>query len=95
MEYVIHIIIVMSCLFALMDSRRLDRISPAMVDLVLREYSHSPHKPRIHGLVKSYIEDTTLPGLRPAHTIDWISELVQVDHYQDLHEAVIAASHAD
>jgi hypothetical protein len=93
MGYIIDIIIVMSCLFALLDSRGLDRISPAMVNLVLKEYSNSPHKTRIRGLVKSYVNDTTLAGLRPARTIDRISDLVQVEQYKDLHEAVIAAYH--
>jgi predicted metallopeptidase len=81
MGYVIDIIIVMSCLFALVDSRGLDRISPAMVNLVLREYSRSLHKARIYELIKSYVNDTTLPGLRPARTIVRISELVQVNNF--------------
>ncbi|KAF9507002.1 hypothetical protein BS47DRAFT_1352209 [Hydnum rufescens UP504] len=87
MGYVIDIIIVMSCLFALVDSRGLDRISPGMVNLVLREYSQ--HKGSIHEQVKSYVNDTTLPGLRPKRAINQISELVNGVRYKDLHEAVI------
>ncbi|KAF9516296.1 hypothetical protein BS47DRAFT_1340888 [Hydnum rufescens UP504] len=80
MEYVIDMIIVMSRLFALVDSRGLDRISPAMVNL---------HKGSIHEQVKSYVTDTTLPGLRPKRTIDRISELVKVEQYRELHAAWI------
>jgi len=83
-------IIVMSCLFALVDSRGLDRISLAMVNLVLREYSQ--HKGSIHEQVKSYVTDTTLPGLRPKRAIDRISELVKVGQYRELHAAVILSA---
>jgi hypothetical protein len=91
MAYVIDIIIVTSCLFTLVDSCRLDRISPAVVIPVLGRYSDSPYKDRIHDSVRSYIDGTTLSALRPARAINRISELVQVDRYRDLHEAVITA----
>jgi hypothetical protein len=90
MGYVIDLIIVMSCLFALVDSRGLDRISPAMVNLVLREYSQ--HKGSIHEQVKSCVTDTTLPGLRPKRAINLISELVDGERHKDLHEAVILSA---
>ncbi|KAF9512330.1 hypothetical protein BS47DRAFT_1394330 [Hydnum rufescens UP504] len=87
MGYVIDLIIVMSCLFTLVDSRGFDRISPAMVNLVLRVYSQ--YKGSIHEQVKSYVNDTTLPGLRPKRTINQIPELVNGEQYKDLHRAVI------
>jgi len=89
MGYVIDIIIVMSCLFALVDSRGLDQISPAVVNLVVGAYSDSPHKRRVHNLIRSYIDGTSLQALRPGRAIEQISDLVQVD--KDLHEAVISA----
>jgi hypothetical protein len=57
-----YIIIVMSYLFALVDSRGLDRISPAMVNLVLREYSW--RKGTVHARVKLYANDTIFPALK-------------------------------
>ncbi|KAF9518824.1 hypothetical protein BS47DRAFT_1388760 [Hydnum rufescens UP504] len=90
MGYVIDLIIVMSCLFALVDSRGLDWISPAMVNLVLREYSQ--YKGSIHEQVKSYVNDTTLPGLRPKRAINQISQLVNGEQYKDFHKAVILSA---
>ncbi|KAF9503951.1 hypothetical protein BS47DRAFT_1401903 [Hydnum rufescens UP504] len=87
MGYVIDLIIVMSCLFTLVDSRGLDQISPAMVNLVLRVYSQ--YKGSIHEQVKAYVNDTTLPGLRPKRAINQISELVNGEQYKNLHRAVI------
>jgi hypothetical protein len=66
--YVIDIIIVMSCLFALVDSRGLDTMSPAMVNLVLKEYSRL--KGSIHEEVKSYVNDTTFAAFKPKGGID-------------------------
>jgi len=90
MGYVIDIIIVMSCLFVLVDSRGLCQISPAMVSLVLREYSQ--HKGRVHEQVKSYVNDITFPALRPKRVIGRISALVEVEQYRELYEVMIAAS---
>ncbi|KAF9505331.1 hypothetical protein BS47DRAFT_1354063 [Hydnum rufescens UP504] len=90
MGYVIDLIIVMSCLFTLVDSRGFDRISPAMVNLVLRVYSQ--YKGSIQEQVKAYVNDTTLPGLRPKGAINQISELVNGEQYKDLHRAVILSA---
>jgi len=94
MGYVIDIIIVMSCLFALVDSRGLDTISPAisraMVNLVLKEYSQL--KGSIHEEVKSYVNDTTFAAFKPKGAIDRISTLVEVEQYKELHRAVISAA---
>ncbi|KAF9509164.1 hypothetical protein BS47DRAFT_1349542, partial [Hydnum rufescens UP504] len=78
MGYVIDMIIVMSCLFALVDSRGLDRISPAMVNLVLKEYSQ--FKGSIHEQIMSYVNDTTSLSLST------------VERYKELHEAVILSA---
>jgi hypothetical protein len=90
MGYVIDIIIVMSCLFALVESRGLDRISPTMVNLVLKEYSRL--KGSIHEEVKSYVNATTFPAFKPKGAIDRISTLVEVEQYKELHKAVISAA---
>ncbi|KAF9504844.1 hypothetical protein BS47DRAFT_1386146 [Hydnum rufescens UP504] len=90
MGYVIDITIVMSCLFTLVDSRGLDRISPAMVNLVLKEYSR--FKGSIHEEVMSYVNDTTFAALKPKGAIDRISHLVEVERYKELHEAVILSA---
>jgi len=99
MGYVIDMIIVMSCLFALvesrglgrrLDSRGLDRISPAMVSLVLKEYSR--RKGSVHEQVKSYVNETTFPALQPNRAIGQISELVKAEQYKELHAAVILAA---
>jgi hypothetical protein len=90
MGYVIDMIIVMSCLFALVNSRGLGQISPAMVNLVMKAYSRSKDKDNIHNSVRSYIDGIKLPALKPSLAIDRISELVlQVDQYKDLYETVI------
>jgi len=92
MGYVIDIIVVMSCLFNLVGSGGFDRIFPAMVNLVLVEFYNSSHKREIHNQIKKHVKDTTFAGLKPNTTIDQITELVKLDKYKDLHEAVIAKS---
>ena len=92
MGYVIDIIIVMSCLFTLVESGGFDRISPAMVNLVLKVYSRPQHRGRVHKQIRSYVDDTTLAGLKPKSAIGRISELVKVDEYKELHEAIRAES---
>jgi len=92
MGYVIDIIIVMGCLFILVGSGGFDRISPAMVNLVLVEYCSSPHKRDIHNQIKKHVDNTTLAGLKPTKAIGQITELVKFDKYKDLQEAITAKS---
>ncbi|KAF9509658.1 hypothetical protein BS47DRAFT_141219 [Hydnum rufescens UP504] len=90
MGYLIDIIVVMSCLFALVDSRGLDRISPAIGHS--RAEGVFRHKGRGHEQVKLYVNDTKFPGLRPKRAIDRISVLVKVGKYKELDAAVILAA---
>jgi hypothetical protein len=92
MGYVIDIIVVMSCLFTLVDSGGFGQISPAMVNLVLIEYCRSPYKRGIHDQIKKYVDNTPLAVLKPDKAIGQIDELVKFDKYKELHEAVTQAA---